>query len=269
MAGQTDAPGNTETGSSGKVDVDLTDTIDLRESGARWRIQWAGPSDPAAALGKDLERRTFVESLGYSTDLVEAEFGARDASSVWVVMDDLGTGDTVASCRLEVAPREELKVGADLRRWWNTDLDHLLVERGVLPADRIVEVLTVSVAPNVRKVDNHWPVRALFAAGAYFVRRIGTEWLLQIQDVHGPDLMRRRFGLDFKVLGGLAPVNVLGPIVPSICHIGAAGLVFADSDFADVFFNGDSSTTGHTTVQALDPALVALAEAGLRAPQAG
>ncbi len=265
MAGLPNAPldENPDSGSNQKLDVDLTDVIDLRDAGARWHLRWAGPFSPTAALAKDLEREVFVESLGYSADLVEAEFGGRDASSMWVVMADLSTGDTVGSCRLEVAPREELKVATDLRRWWGADLDRLLADRGVLPSDRIVEVLTASVAPSVRQVDNHWPVRALFAAGAYLVRRIGTKWLLQIQDVHGPDLMRRRFGLDYEVLGGLEPVDMLGPIVPSICHIGAGGFAFGDPDFADVFFNGDSSATGHTIVEALDPALVTMAEARL------
>ncbi len=197
----------------------------------------------------------FCHTLDYTPELVHSEYGPYDDVSVWIVLTNAHEGAVVGAIRAMVGKRGDLKLAADMRHWWDIDLTESLAAHGIDPTIGIVECATISVLPDWRRADSHWPLRALCAAFGQLVLDVGGQWCVQLQDVSGPRLLGRQLGLPFEVINDLKPVDFLGPVVPTASHVARHFQLFAphaDPDFVALYADRDTSVRGGTVLPVID-----------------
>ena len=231
-------------------------SVPTRPNGPRWGLHYGIETNSEwSEKGRLIEEDVFVETLGYTPELVREEYDRFDDRSIWIVLANHHSGQAVGSIRAIVGPHEQLKLAEDLRERWNISLTEALQRHGVKTASGVVECGTVSVLPDWRKADSHWPVRALCAGFGRLVLELGGDWCVQLQDVSGPRLLRRQLGLPFDILANLDPVDFLGPVVPTISHVAKHFELFAehtDPDFIALYAKADQSVRGGTSLPIID-----------------
>jgi len=224
--------------------------------GPRWSLFYGhGPGTPWFDAGQVIEEAVFCYSLDYTPELVRWEYEPYDESSIWIVLANLHKGIVVGAIRAIVGELHQLKLDADMRRWWEVDLVEGLMRHGIDPDVGVAECATISVLPSWRRADSHWPLRALCAAFGQLVMDLGGSWCVQLQDVAGPRMLSRQLGLPFDVMAGFEPVDFLGPVIPTVSHVAEHFNSFAhhaDEDFIALYAHRDQSVRAGTVLPVID-----------------
>lgn len=228
-----------------------------RPNGPRWQIEYGIERDsPVFKAGVAIEERVFVDTLGYTPQLVRAEFEPYDELSVFMVLSNLHEGRVIGAIRALVGATEKLKVHADLHELWGLGLPQALIRHGIDPGTPVVECSSLAVLPSWRRVDGYWPFKALSAACEHLILDVGGEYSVQIQNVSGPRLVKLVLNLPFEILGDLGPADFLGPVIPTVSHVAAYPRLLdptaMDPDYQALRAHLDQTVRGGTLLPTID-----------------
>jgi len=205
-------PGRSETDETA-VATDRTDRSDL-ERLAR-AVIGAGATqpfgayvflsdDPAAELGRHVEREVFLEAFGNTPELLEAEYGPYDASSLFFVILDHRRAHPAGVIRIIVptAGGPGLKTFNDIGPIWQESAKAILHRSGVgLEVARTWDIATLAVDAGYRSA----AATGLVSLGLYqsIVRTgeaLGVEWMVAILDRAVYRMSKARFHQPFFAL---------------------------------------------------------------------
>lgn len=107
--------------------------------------------DPAAELGRAVEREVFLEYFGNSRELLSAEYTPYDAASLFMVAVDHQRLVPAGLMRLIWPSPAGLKSLHDIERVWGERVDDLVARSGLtLDYDRVWDMATLAVTSEYR-----------------------------------------------------------------------------------------------------------------------
>jgi hypothetical protein len=185
-----------------------------------------GPGDPRARLARQLEREVFLEAFGNTTDLLAAEYGPYEESSLFICIVDHLLGRPAGMMRVLLPSPAGLKSINDLEAVWGESAD-VVVARTDLDIDleRTLDVATLALAPDYRGGAAQGVVSmGLYQALTRMAGHYGMDWFIAILDLPVYRLLRWKLRMIFKGFEGVAPRPYLGSpaSVPAWCHVSAA-----------------------------------------------
>jgi hypothetical protein len=142
--------------------------------------------DPAAELGRHVERAVFLEAFGNTTELLAAEYGPYDSSSLFFTILDHRRRLPAGMMRI-IVPSENgpgLKTLNDLGPIWDESAAVILEKSGIgLSVARTWDIATLAIDADYRTA----AATGLVALGLYqsTVRTgmaLGVEWMVAILD---------------------------------------------------------------------------------------
>ena len=142
------------------------------------------PDDPAAELGRSVERAVFLESFGNTPELLGTEYGPYEASSLFYVVLDHRRLRPAGVIRMIVPTKggPGLKSLNDIGPIWHEPAESILKRSGIgLTLDRTWDIATLAIDPQYRSA----AATGLVALGLYqsIVRTgetLGVEWMVAI-----------------------------------------------------------------------------------------
>ena len=162
------------------------------------------PDDPAAELGRSVERAVFLESFGNTPELLATEYGPYEASSLFYVVLDHRRLRPAGVIRMIVPTKggPGLKSLNDLAPIWHEPAGSILERSGIgLTLDRTWDIATLAIDPQYRSA----AATGLVALGLYqsIVRTgetLGVEWMVAILDRAVYRMSKARFHQPFFAL---------------------------------------------------------------------
>jgi hypothetical protein len=110
-----------------------------------------GSDDPAAEVGRTVEREVFFEYFGNTREFLAHEYDPYEAGSVYLLVVDHARLVAAGVLRLIMPTPFGLKTLHDLERVWGEDVDDVLERTGLsFDMDRIWDVSTIAVRPDYR-----------------------------------------------------------------------------------------------------------------------
>ena len=162
------------------------------------------PDDPAAELGRSVERAVFLESFGNTPELLGTEYGPYEASSLFYVVLDHRRLRPAGIIRMIVPTKggPGLKSLNDIGPIWHEPAESILERSGIgLTLDRTWDIATLAIDPQYRSA----AATGLVALGLYqsIVRTgetLGVEWMVAILDRAVYRMSKARFHQPFFAL---------------------------------------------------------------------
>ncbi len=142
--------------------------------------------DPAAELGRHVERTVFLEAFGNTPELLQAEYGPYELSSLFFTILDHRRRCPAGVIRM-IVPTDGgpgLKTFHDLGSIWHESAEAMLERSGTgMTLDRTWDIATLAIDPGYRSA----AATGLVALGLYqsIVRTgeaLGVEWMVAILD---------------------------------------------------------------------------------------
>ncbi len=167
------------------------------------------PDDPAAELGRQVERRVFLEAFGNTAELLDTEYGPYDATSLFFTILDHRRLCPAGMIRM-IVPTDGgpgLKTLNDIGPIWNESAESLLSRSGIrLSPARTWDIATLAVDPEYRSA----AATGLVALGLYqSIARtgeaLGVEWAVAILDRAVYRMSKARFHQPFFALADGRP----------------------------------------------------------------
>jgi hypothetical protein len=163
-----------------------------------------GADDPAAELGRSVERAVFLEAFGNTPELLAAEYGSYEASSLFFTVLDHRRLCPAGVIRIIVptAHGPGLKTLNDLEPLWHESAESILSRSGIgLSLGRTWDIATLAIDPGYRSA----AATGLVAMGLYqsIVRTgeaLGVEWMVAILDRVVFRMSKARFHQPFFAL---------------------------------------------------------------------
>ncbi|MGD0743072.1 MAG: hypothetical protein ABSA31_07300 [Acidimicrobiales bacterium] len=160
--------------------------------------------DPAAELGRHVERAVFLEAFGNTPELLAAEYGPYEASSMFFTILDHRRLRPAGVIRMIVptADGPGLKSLNDLAPVWHEPAESILSRSGIgLSPDRTWDIATLAIDAEYRSA----AATGLVALGLYqsIVRTgeaLGVEWMVAILDRAVFRMSKARFHQPFFAL---------------------------------------------------------------------
>lgn len=182
------------------------------------------PADhPAAELGRHVERSVFGEFFGNSPELLAAEYGAYEDTSLFLTVVDHRRRLPAGVMRVIVPSDAGLKSLADIETAWNQPLGEVLARTGLEFDDRRVwDVATLAVEKEYRGAASQGLISmALYQGLATTALRAGIGWFVTILDLVVLDLLQTLVTDPFRSYDGIEPMIYLdSPMsVPVWCDI--------------------------------------------------
>ncbi len=184
------------------ADVELSVLVDTvaRPSAAPFGAYVFGPDEPGARMARALEAGVFEEAFGNDPQLLAAEYGPYEESSVFFVVIDHVRRMPAGAVRLVVPGGPSgLKSVNDLAPAWCEDPADLVAEAlPGLPAATTWDWATLAVDPEYRSAQGYGLVSmGLYQSVVRTLRRAGGEHLLTIVDRAVYRMLRLRFAEPF------------------------------------------------------------------------
>lgn len=202
---------------------------------------------PAADLGRQLERAVFLETFGDTPELLAAEYDAYEASSVFFVVVDHRRRRAAGVMRVILPSPVGLKSLNDMARGWARSADDAIeATEGAPRTGAVWDVATLAVDPEYRGNAAAGLVslslyQALFMTGV----RWGNEFLVAVLDVAVLRMLQWQLANLFRSFEGVAAAPYLGSKAsrPVWCDISEwrERLQAARPELYELFFEG----TGH------------------------
>jgi hypothetical protein len=181
--------------------------------------------DPAAEIARSVEREVFLESFGNTAELLAAEYGPYESSSLFVCVVDHHARRPAGAMRL-ILPTvggPGLKSLNDLHPTWGSPASTLLSRLGITPpVGGMWDIATLAVAPAYRTA----AATGLVSLGLYqsVVRTAGVaevEWLCAILDLAVYRMTRAKFAAPFDPVTDPRPYLGSPSSVPVTCDLPA------------------------------------------------
>ena len=177
--------------------------------------------DPAAELGRATERAVFLEAFGNTRELLDAEYGPYEASSLFFTVLDHRRLCPAGAMRI-IVPTEGgpgLKTFNDLGPIWHESAETMLARSGIgLSLGRTWDIATLAVDSGYRSA----AATGLVALGLYqsVVRTgeaLGVEWTVAILDRVAFRMTKARFHQPFFALAEGRPYLGSRDSLPIYC----------------------------------------------------
>ena len=167
--------------------------------------------DPAAELARSVEREVFLEFFGNTPELLAAEYGPYESSSVFLCVVDHVLRQPAGVMRIILPSPRGFKSLHDVESRWGQPVDDVLARSGIdLDRSELWDVATLAVRSEYRGAASGGLVSlGLFQALAMLGPRSGVRWAFAILDVIVLDLIQTEFLRPFTLLDGLSPKRYL------------------------------------------------------------
>ena len=202
------------------------------------------PDDPAAELGRNVERAVFLEAFGNTEQLLAAEYGPYEATSLFFVILDHRRLRPAGMMRLIVptADGPGLKSLNDIPPVWGEPAATILGRSGIgLSVARTWDIATLAIDGEYRTA----AATGLVALGLYqsTVRTgeaLGVEWMIAILDRFVFRMSKVRFTQPFFALAEGRPYLGSRASMPVYCCLSEwrRRLAMADPAIHGVIFEG-------------------------------
>jgi hypothetical protein len=206
------------------VDVASLDLVreELRELGGRVVSAAGRPAQPfgvyvfaahapESELARHVERAVFNEFFNNSPELLAAEYGPYEASTLFLCVLDHRRRLPAGVIRLVLPSPAGLKSLADVESVWGHRLDDVLGRTNLtLEADRVWDVATLAVDSEYRgRATNGLVSLALYQGLAQAALRCNVGWVVTILDLVVLNLLQQATSQPFQRFAGLEPLPYL------------------------------------------------------------
>jgi hypothetical protein len=231
------------------------DREELRELGGRVVAAAGRPSEPfgvyafaadapESELARHVEREVFYEFFNNTPELLDAEYGPYEASTLFVCALDHRRRLPAGAIRLVLPSPAGLKSLGDVEPVWGQRIDDVLVRTSLrLDADRAWDVATLAVDSEYRgRATDGLVSLGLYQGVAQLALRCRVNWVVTILDLVVLNLLQRAMADPFHRFAGLEPRPYLDSpaSLPVYCDLDAyfARLETADPSMYEILFEG-------------------------------
>jgi len=231
------------------------DRDELRELGGRIVAAAGQPSqpfgvyafaahEPESELARHVEREVFYEFFKNTPELLAAEYGPYEDSTLFVCVLDHRRRLPAGVIRLVLPSPAGLKSLDDIEAVWGHRLDHVLERTGMSPqADRVWDVATLAVDAEYRgRATDGLVSLGLYQAVAQLALRCNVRWVVTILDLVVLDLIQDATSGAFEGFSGLEPLRYLDSpaSLPVYCDLDAyfPRLETADPSMYEILYDG-------------------------------
>jgi hypothetical protein len=231
------------------------DREELRELGGRVIAAAGRPSEPfgvyafaadapESELARHVEREVFYEFFNNTPELLEAEYGPYDRSTLFVCALDHRRRLPAGAIRLVLPSPAGLKSLDDVEPVWGHRI-HDVLERTSprLEADRTWDVATLAVDSEYRgRATDGLVSLGMYQGVAQLALRCHVKWVVTILDLVVLNLLQGAMADPFQHFAGLEPLPYLDSpaSLPVYCDLDAyfARLETADPSMYEILFDG-------------------------------
>jgi hypothetical protein len=227
----------------------------LRELGGRVVAKAGQPSEPfgmyvfaadapESELARHVEREVFYEYFNNTPELLEAEYGPYEGSTLFVCALDHRRQLPAGAIRLVLPSPAGLKSLADVGPVWGRRIDDVLERTNLrLDADRAWDIATLAVDSEYRgRATDGLVGLGLYQGVAQLVLRCHVKWVVTILDLVVLNLLQGVMADPFQRFAGLEPLPYLDSpaSLPVFSDIDAyfARLETADPSMYEILFEG-------------------------------
>ncbi len=193
-----------------------------------------GADEPGAQLGRALERAVFLEAFGNTRELLAAEYGPYELSSVFLCVIDHRRGLPAGVMRVLLPSPLGSKSLNDIGSVWGETPAGLIERTGLgIEPERTWDIATLAIAPDYRgKAAQGLVAMGLYQTLTLAARRLGIEWFVAILDMPVFRMLRWKLRMIFAGFDGLAPRSYLGSSasIPAWCSVVEAERRLAEQD---------------------------------------
>ncbi len=227
----------------------------LRELGSRVVAEAGQPSEPfgvyvfaadapESELARHVEREVFYEYFNNTPELLEAEYGPYEGSTVFVCALDHRRGLPAGAIRLVLPSPAGLKSLGDVEPVWGHRIDDVLERTNLrLEADSAWDIATLAVDPEYRgRATDGLVSLGLYQGVAQLALRCDVKWVVTILDLVVLNLLQGVMAGPFERFVGLEPLPYLDSpaSLPVYSDLDAyfARLETADPSMYEILFGG-------------------------------
>ena len=200
--------------------------------------------EPAAELGRLVEREVFGEFFANTPELLAEEYDPYESSSVFLCVIDHRRLVPAGVSRMIRSSPAGLKSVADIARVWHQPPDEVVARTGSqLNVQRCWDVATLATTADYRGKGSEGLVSlALYQAIIMSAMASGVPWLVAVMDLEVIDLLSERIGSPFSRFPGVEPASYLDSpaSLPVYVDLEAYGARLAAQDEAihSILFGG-------------------------------
>lgn len=201
-------------------------------------------TDPAAEIGREVERMVFGEYFGNTPEMLAAEYEAYEASSIFLCVIDQRRLVPAGVSRSIVSSKAGFKSLHDIPRVWGASPDDLIERsRSGLDLHRCRDIATLATTADYRGAGTEGLVSlALYQAIIMSSMMTDAPWLVAVMDVAVIDLLSERIGSPFSRYPDVVPQRYLDSpaSLPVYVDLPAYGdrLAAADANMHSILFRG-------------------------------
>jgi hypothetical protein len=231
------------------------DREELRKLGGRVIAAAGRPSEPfgvyafaadapESELARHVEREVFYEFFNNTPELLEAEYGPYEGSTLFVCALDHRRQLPAGVIRLVLPSPAGLKSLGDVEPVWGHRIDDVLERTSLrLGADRTWDVATLAVDSEYRgRATGGLVSLGMYQGVAQLALRCHVKWVVTILDLVVLNLLQGAMADPFQRFAGLEPLPYLDSpaSLPVYCDLDAyfARLETADPSMYEILFDG-------------------------------
>ncbi len=250
----------------------------LRELGGRVVAAAGQPSEPfgvyafaadapESELARHVEREVFYEFFNNTPELLEAEYGPYEASTLFVCMMDHRRRLPAGVIRLVLPSPAGLKSLGDVEPVWGHRIEDVLARMSLrLEADSAWDVATLAVDSEYRgRATDGLVSLGLYQGVAQLALQCHVKWVVTVLDLVVLKLLQGVMADPFERFAGLEPLPYLDSpaSLPVYCELDAyfARLETADPSMYEILFDGRGLEAAIRPL-ALEPVLAQLRPSG-------
>jgi hypothetical protein len=250
----------------------------LRELGGRVVAAAGQPSEPfgvyafsadapESELARHVEREVFYEFFNNTPELLEAEYGPYEASTLFVCMMDHRRRLPAGVIRLVLPSPAGLKSLGDVEPVWGHRIEDVLARMSLrLEADSAWDVATLAVDSEYRgRATDGLVSLGLYQSVAQLALRCHVKWVVTVLDLVVLNVLQGVMADPFERFAGLEPLPYLDSpaSLPVYCDLDAyfARLETADPSMYEILFDGRGLEAAIRPL-ALEPVLAQLRPSG-------
>lgn len=181
--------------------------------------------EPESELARHVEREVFYEFFQNTPELLEAEYGPYEDSTLFLCVLDHRRRLPAGVVRLVLPSTTGFKSLDDVEAVWGHRLDEVLDRTGMnLATDRVFDVATLAVDAEYRgKATDGLVSLGLYQAVAQLAVRCNVRWVVTILDLVVLDLVQQATSHAFEGFSGLEPLRYLDSpsSLPVYCDLDA------------------------------------------------
>jgi hypothetical protein len=201
-------------------------------------------TDPAAEIGREVERQVFGEFFGNTPEMLAAEYAPYEASSLFLCVIDQKRLVPAGVSRAIVPSAAGFKSLHDIPRVWGATPDDLIERsRSDLDLQKCHDIATLATAADYRGAGTEGLVSlALYQAIIMSALATNAPWLVAVMDTAVIDLLSERIGSPFSRYPDVLPQRYLDSpaSLPVYVDLPAYGerLAAADANMHSILFEG-------------------------------